>query len=104
MRFAKGDYDRAIAWYSEAIKLDPRFALAYSNRGSAYYFKGEFDRAIADYNEVIRLDPSDGLVHAWRGLSYEAKGDSARANEDYERARAQGFKISVPPNSRDRHP
>ena len=32
----KKDYDRAIADYSEAIKLDPRLATAYNLRGLAY--------------------------------------------------------------------
>ena len=53
----KGDYDRAIADYDEAIRLDPRYAVAYYNRGVAYCDKGDYDRAIADYNEAIRLDP-----------------------------------------------
>ena len=32
----KGDYDRAIADYTEAIRLDPKYAIAYGNRGKAY--------------------------------------------------------------------
>ena len=31
---AKGDRDRAIADYNEAIRLDPKFAMAYNNRGT----------------------------------------------------------------------
>jgi tetratricopeptide (TPR) repeat protein len=30
---AKGNLDRAIADYDEAIRLDPKYALAYYNRG-----------------------------------------------------------------------
>ncbi len=32
----KGEYDRAIADYEQAIRLNPRYALAYSGRGNAY--------------------------------------------------------------------
>jgi Tfp pilus assembly protein PilF len=50
----KGDNDRAIADYNEAIRRDPNSALAFDNRGTAYLKKGDNDRAIADYNEAIR--------------------------------------------------
>ena len=54
---SKGDNDRAIADYSEVIRLDPKFAPAYKNRGIAYLAKGDNDHATADYNDAIRLDP-----------------------------------------------
>jgi tetratricopeptide (TPR) repeat protein len=50
---ATGDNDRAIADYSEAIRLDPKYASAYNNRGTACRAKGDNDRAIADYSEAI---------------------------------------------------
>jgi tetratricopeptide (TPR) repeat protein len=53
----KGDHDRAIADYDEAIRVNPKFAFAFNNRGTAYKNKGDPDSAIADYNEAIRLDP-----------------------------------------------
>ena len=54
----KGDNDRAIADYSEAIRLDPKHSpRPTQRRGLAYRDKGDYDRAIADYNEAIRLDP-----------------------------------------------
>ena len=49
-----GDYDRAITHYNEAIRLDPKSAVAFMDRGDAYMNKGNNDRAIADYNEAIR--------------------------------------------------
>ena len=53
-----GQLDEAIAVYSEAIKLDPSFADAYNNRGTAYESKGDLDRAINDFSIAIDLDPS----------------------------------------------
>src|SRR6516164_2347978 len=41
----KGDYDRAIADYNQAIKLKPS-AEGYFNRGNAQLGKGHYDRAI----------------------------------------------------------
>src|SRR6516162_2760697 len=42
---AKGDNNRAIADYDQAIRLNPKLAIAYNNRGNAWRAKGD-DRAI----------------------------------------------------------
>ncbi|MDR2808249.1 MAG: tetratricopeptide repeat protein, partial [Spirochaetaceae bacterium] len=49
------EYTNAITDLNEALKLDPNFAFAYFNRGSAYNSKSNYDHAIADYNEALRL-------------------------------------------------
>src|SRR5262249_21929950 len=61
------DYDRAIADYSEAIRLNPQYALAFDNRGNAYWNKADYDRALSDYNEAIRLDPKYASAYYNRG-------------------------------------
>src|ERR1700739_1500897 len=53
----KGDYDRAIEEYDQAIRLRPDYANAFAHRGSAYSYKGDYDRAIEDQDEAIRLKP-----------------------------------------------
>jgi tetratricopeptide (TPR) repeat protein len=53
----KGEYDRAIQDYNQAIKLNAKSAAAYNNRGVAYDHKGEYDRAIQDYDQAIKLKP-----------------------------------------------
>jgi tetratricopeptide (TPR) repeat protein len=83
---AKGELYRALADYTEAIKLDPKYDVAYHNRGRAYYFKREYDRAIADYDQALRINPRYRLAYVDRGLSYFAKRDPARAIADYSEA------------------
>ena len=63
-----GDYDRAIADYTQAIRLDPNDAWAYNNRGSAYYNKGDWDRAIADFTQAVRIDPNFANPYRHRDL------------------------------------
>ena len=46
--FQKGEYDQAIAEFTEAIRLDPTDTQAYVNRGVAYDEKGEYDKAIGE--------------------------------------------------------
>jgi lipoprotein NlpI len=93
----KGQPDRAIQDYDQAIRLNPNYAAAFRNRGRAYSAKGDNDRAIADFNEAIRLDPKRAVAynnrrnnHAVRyynrGNAYSAKGDNDRAIADYNEA------------------
>ena len=81
-----GDYDRAIAAFSEAIRLEPKNVNAFSNRGIAYAKKGDNDRAIADYNEVIRLDPKYALAFCNRGVA-KLKINDASGKADLAKAR-----------------
>jgi tetratricopeptide (TPR) repeat protein len=81
------DYDRAIADYSEAIRLNPNYALAYKNRGNAWHFKRDYDRAVADYNQAIRIDPNYALAYHSRGLARQATGDKAGGEADIAMAR-----------------
>jgi tetratricopeptide (TPR) repeat protein len=78
-----GDLNRAIANFSEAIRLDPKNAIAFFNRGVAYAKKDDFDRAITDYNEAIQLDPKNPRAFFSRGFAYAKKGDLDRAIADY---------------------
>ncbi len=86
----KGDTDRAIADYSEAIRLQPREdkldAEVHMNRGVAYAAKEDYDRAIADYDEAIRVNPKYATAYYNRGLAYDNKGEYDRAIADYDEA------------------
>jgi serine/threonine protein kinase len=62
----KGDYDRAMADASEAIRLDPRDARGYGLRATAYLGKGELSLAIRDADHAIRLDRNSALAYCER--------------------------------------
>jgi tetratricopeptide (TPR) repeat protein len=96
----KGEYDRAIPDFDEAIRLDPKFAQAYNNRGIAYNNKGSYDHAIADFDEAIRLNPKFTLAYYNRGLSYGRKGELNRAIADLDEAIRLNPKYSAAYNSR----
>ena len=51
----KGDFEVAIAAFTEAIRLKPDYADAYCKRGIAYGRHRDLDRSIADITEAIRL-------------------------------------------------
>ena len=75
--------DRAIASYTEAIRLDPKNACVYYyKRGIAWHNKGECDNAIADLTEAIRLDAQCGLLCGVRDGISNTKGDVEMASAD----------------------
>src|SRR5262249_26315514 len=85
---AKGDFDRAIADYDEAIRLDPgsgltqlssQYSLAYANRASAWLAKGDFAHAVADYGEALRLEPKNVSAYFARGRHNLYRGALQRA-------------------------
>ena len=82
----KNQWDRAIADYSEAIRLKPDDAKVFNNRGNAYYFNGQLDRAIEDYNDAIRLQPDLAVAFGNRGNVYRKQGRFDRAIEEYDKA------------------
>ena len=96
----KGDFDRAIADYDQAIGFDPKDALAYFNRGYAWRAKGDNDRAIADYTEAIRLDPKNAVAYNNRGNAWGAKDDLDRAVADYDQAIGINPKFVAPYQNR----
>jgi tetratricopeptide (TPR) repeat protein len=87
------NYDRAIADFDEAIRLDPEHSQALNSRGFAYEAKGQHDRAIADYNVAITLDPRYAAALTNRGMAYRNKGRFDAAIQDFERA------IALNPNN-----
>ena len=91
-RYAAGDWDGAIARFTDALNqtAEPVPALDQSTvhfyRGTAYYSKDDYDHAIADYDQAIQLQPDNAKAYNNRGLAYAYKGDYDRAIADYDRA------------------
>ncbi len=77
-----GDYDRAIADHTQAIRIDPKYANAFVARALAWEGKKDIDRAAADYSEAIRLEP--GL--AATATAYHNRGVIWLNKKDYDRA------------------
>ena len=60
------DPDKAIADYTEAIRVDPKYSRAYASRGDVYINRGDNAKAEADMAEVIKLDPGNYLAYVHR--------------------------------------
>ena len=84
-RLQKGDVDRAIADYSEAIRFRPNGEGFYRDRAKAYIRKREYDLAIKDYGAAIKLDADDPDHYFDRGYAGFYKGDFTAASADFVR-------------------
>jgi tetratricopeptide (TPR) repeat protein len=54
-----GDYERALAYFFEAIKTNPNYAEAYFQMGYCLAKLGRYPEAIGPYREAIRIKPDD---------------------------------------------
>ena len=53
---------KAIEEFDEAIRLDPKYAVAYGNRALAYKLEGNKAKAIADFEKFITLASNPRLI------------------------------------------
>src|SRR5688572_22273562 len=84
-----GDLERALADYSEKIRLQPDVGDGYGWRGAVYLDQGDYAHALEDYSTAIRLDPEATDVPVWyhdRGVVRHEQGDYASAVADFTKA------------------
>ena len=89
----KGDFEGAIADFSEAIRLAPIEPVipgyyvsksdVYICRGQAFAEKGEWDKSLPDYAEALRLSPNNAHACYGRAWVHVNKGDYDEAIADY---------------------
>jgi tetratricopeptide (TPR) repeat protein len=91
----KNDIDGAISAYSEAIRVNPKNAQAWTNRGARFRSKKEYKRAIDDHTRAIELDRNHKDAWFNRGYVYQEIGDRDKAIADYRQA------LRVNPNDED---
>ena len=78
--FKKGDYRRAVAYLSAALKKNPESANLWRNLGSAYALADDYDNAILCYERALKRNPHDikthynlSLIHNFKGSPQELK-------------------------------
>jgi len=94
------DLSAAIAAYTEAIRLDPRYALAFAGRSldqvtatqraeTAAAVREELDKAQVDAREALRIAPDLAIAHlALAGVLESRDLDFTQASDEYDRALA----------------
>ncbi|WP_431264165.1 polysaccharide deacetylase family protein [Roseateles chitinivorans] len=77
-------YDEAEAAFTEALKLQPKFALAANNLGFIYYKRDKPAEAARWYRKAIEMDGSRALAHLNLGDALLRAGDDTGARAAYQ--------------------
>jgi len=58
MYFDAERFDEAIAWYTEALTIDPKDVDVSTDLGVSYYYTNQPDRALEQFDRSLKLDPT----------------------------------------------
>ena len=87
-----GNVDKAIASFTEAVRQDSKFALAYAGLGEAWWRKSALgDKEAArlareNAESAVQLDPNLALVHSVLGGVYSDAGMTPEAIAEFQKA------------------
>ncbi|HNR12033.1 MAG TPA: tetratricopeptide repeat protein [Thermodesulfobacteriota bacterium] len=77
--FSQKDFEKALAEFTEASRLDPENAQIQHYRGMTYLHLGEYDRAVDALKTAAELDPAIKEIHYDLGVAYFRAGMYAQA-------------------------
>jgi tetratricopeptide (TPR) repeat protein len=81
-----GDSDRAIADFTNSIRINPSLFAAYNDRGLTFLQTGKNDKAIADFNAAIKVNPDFAVAYANRGIAVQRSAQHEAALADFDKA------------------
>jgi Flp pilus assembly protein TadD len=81
--FDQGQFDQALALYSEILAKQPDAYPIYRNIGNCYFALENYDKAEENYLKVLDKNPKDAESIISVGNCYSNRGDSAKALEWY---------------------
>jgi tetratricopeptide (TPR) repeat protein len=71
----RGEHDRAIVYYSQAIALKPNLELAYCDRAKSSIELKDYQQAEADYRAALRLAPALAIANGGLAQIYYKQQD-----------------------------
>jgi len=84
--FSVDQYEKAIACFSEVIKINPTGKDAYHLRSISYAALKQYDAGIRDMDAYLKIAPKHGRGYQWRAEAYKQTGQWAKAIADLDRA------------------
>ena len=78
-----GKYEEAIAFYKEAIALNPKKYYLYCNLGRSYKTLGMYKESIAAFQKASEINTKNKLIYYELGDSYDKVGQKQEAIKAY---------------------
>jgi tetratricopeptide (TPR) repeat protein/DNA-binding transcriptional MerR regulator len=91
--FKAQNWEGVIRATTKVIELDPKNAVAYTNRSAAYAQMSYLVKALKDSNEAIAHDPDFSLAYNNRGYVFELLGNTNKAAADYLKSCSLGLNL-----------
>ncbi len=85
-----GQTNRALWYFSRAIRMNRRGDRAYFHRGLLFAAVGLPERAIGDFSAAIENNPGNVNARIYRSMMYTITGREEQAESDLEQAVALG--------------
>lgn len=82
----RGQYDEALEYFQEAVRVAPEFAEGQNDLGVALARRGEIDEAITHYRTALRIDPGYARAHGNLGTVLARRGAFEEAIEHFSQA------------------
>ena len=85
-----GQTNRALWYFSRAVRMNRRGDQAYYHRGLLFASVGLPERAISDFSSAIANNPRNVNARIYRSMMYAVTGREEQAKSDLEQAVALG--------------
>jgi lipoprotein NlpI len=86
---AQRKHPEAIAAYTRALELDPKYLIAADRRGGERFKLGQIQQSIDDFNAYLKANPKAEPAHWRRGISFYYAGKYAEGAKQFDDGRVE---------------
>ena len=76
---ARGEIDRALPHFAEAVRIEPKYFVAHYDYGAALLEKNDLEGARAEFEAAVKYQPDCGDAYYGIGQTLERRGKSVEA-------------------------